>query len=72
MIVTSDGIPIQFLFTSGHAADISTFRHFNFRGLGGCKIYADGAYSDSQCIKKIYFIFIKLYKKKIQLSRESI
>ncbi|MCP5505792.1 MAG: transposase [Chlamydiales bacterium] len=26
MIVTSDGIPIQFLFTPGSAADISTFR----------------------------------------------
>jgi hypothetical protein len=48
MIVTSDGIPIQFLFTPGSAADISTFRHFNFNSLAGSKIYGDRAYNDSQ------------------------
>lgn len=48
MIVTSQGVPMQFLFTPGHAADISTFRHFNFDKLKGSKIYADRAYNDSQ------------------------
>ena len=47
MIVTLDGIPVQLLFTPGHAADISTLKHFNFKELTGAKIYADRAYNDS-------------------------
>lgn len=55
MIVTHDGIPLQFLFTPGNAADISTFRHFNFKDLSGSKIYGDRAYNDAHyaaCLKK--------------------
>ena len=47
MIVTQEGIPLQFLFTPGHAGDISAFRHFNFKELRGSKIYGDRAYNDS-------------------------
>ena len=47
MIVTHEGVPIQFLFTPGHAADISAFRLFNFKELRGSKIYGDRAYNDS-------------------------
>jgi hypothetical protein len=48
MLVTDEGIPIQFLFTPGNAADISAFRYFKFKELKGVKIYADRAYNASQ------------------------
>jgi len=73
MIVSSNGIPIQFLFTPGHAADISTFRHFNFSELSGSKIYADRAYNDSE-----YEALLKngrgieLLPKRKRMSRENI
>lgn len=67
MLVTHDGIPVQFLFTPGHAADISAFRHFNFEELRGSKIHGDRAYNDSlyeALLKRGYDISLVPRKKR--------
>jgi hypothetical protein len=67
MLVTHDGVPVQFLFTPGHAADISAFRHFSFGEIKGSKIYGDRAYNDSHyeaLLKKGYDINLVPKKKR--------
>jgi len=47
MIVTPDGIPIEFTFTCGSESDVRGFRRLECDLPRGSKIYADKAYTDS-------------------------
>ena len=46
VLTTSEGIPIEILFTPGSESDIRTFRRLNLDLEEGAIIYADKAYTD--------------------------
>lgn len=46
MIVTSEGIPVEFIFTCGGESDVRSFRRLECDLPQGSKIYADKAYTD--------------------------
>lgn len=60
MIVTAEGVPVEFIFTPGSVSDVSALRDFQFNIPEGSIIYGDKAYTDYQFEDLLQDCHIKL------------